>query len=182
MNADTWLDLLNSDWHDPLGSGRHEDRLEDPRWLEGFISRSNLDLRGVPRRLLVPALRRLRETMRSIVDRIVAGKKSRTGDWSGLSAYLENVPFIRKVRANETGLELVEISVSDKLEVCLASLARSFVETIAQGDISRLKVCRNKDCRWVYLDASRNRSRRWCETTCGNLMKVRRYRERQRKK
>jgi predicted RNA-binding Zn ribbon-like protein len=61
------------------------------------------------------------------------------------------------------------------------AVARSFAESIIREDLSRLKVCQNKDCLWVFMEASRNRSRRWCEDTCGNLMKVRRYRDRHRK-
>lgn len=41
----------------------------------------------------------------------------------------------------------------------------------------RVKVCENPQCRWLFLDHSRNRSRQWCEaTTCGNRERVRRFR------
>lgn len=43
----------------------------------------------------------------------------------------------------------------------------------------RLKRCENPRCGWLYLDRSRNRSRRWCEmATCGNRAKARRYKQR----
>lgn len=45
----------------------------------------------------------------------------------------------------------------------------------------RLKVCRNDACRWVYYDASRNRSGHWCTMkVCGNRIKARAYRARTR--
>lgn len=45
----------------------------------------------------------------------------------------------------------------------------------------RLKACRSLDCGWVFLDASRNSSRRWCEMAgCGNRAKGRAFRERSR--
>jgi predicted RNA-binding Zn ribbon-like protein len=182
MKTAVWLDLLNSDWHDQLGSGRREDRLDNRRWLEEFISRWDLDLRGVPRPRVVRAFRKLRDTLRPIVDRSVAGKEIRRADWSGLNSYLERVPFVRRVLVSGSKAEVVEVPAAGKLAAQLAALAGSFAETLASGDVSRLKVCQNKDCRWVYMDASRNRSRRWCETSCGNLMKVRRYRERQRRR
>jgi predicted RNA-binding Zn ribbon-like protein len=63
----------------------------------------------------------------------------------------------------------------------LSEIASSFVELLARGDSDRLKVCDNPECRFVFYDASKNRSRRWCaHTTCGNRHKVRRFRERQR--
>ncbi|TMC65135.1 MAG: CGNR zinc finger domain-containing protein [Chloroflexota bacterium] len=38
--------------------------------------------------------------------------------------------------------------------------------------------CENPDCRWVYYDESANQNRRWCEDSCANLMRVRRFRAR----
>ena len=64
----------------------------------------------------------------------------------------------------------------------LGEVAASFAELLATGDPTRIKVCANRDCGWVMYDESRNRTRRWCESTgCGNLIKVRRYRERHRR-
>jgi predicted RNA-binding Zn ribbon-like protein len=46
----------------------------------------------------------------------------------------------------------------------------------------RLKRCANTDCGWVFVDASKNQSRQWCEMrTCGNRANLRRYRERLRR-
>ena len=45
---------------------------------------------------------------------------------------------------------------------------------------SRIKVCANGPCDWLFLDTSRNGKRRWCRmNVCGNATKVRRFRERQ---
>ena len=46
----------------------------------------------------------------------------------------------------------------------------------------RLRRCANEDCRWLILDTTRNGTRTWCHSTlCGNKMRVRRFRARQRK-
>ena len=48
-----------------------------------------------------------------------------------------------------------------------------------QGTWSRLKVCANSDCRWVFYDRSRNRQGHWCEmAVCGNRLKNRAFRAR----
>ncbi len=181
MDRDIWIDLLNSDWHDHLGTGAREDRLENPRWLDGYLSRWGLDLGGVPGERIRLGFRRLRESIRAIADRIVARKKVPAADWHRLNAYLERVSFIRRVRVKGSEAEIVESPIGEKLNVAMAAVARSFAESMAREDLSRLKICQNKDCLWVFMDASRNRSRRWCEDTCGNLMKVRRYRDRHKK-
>jgi predicted RNA-binding Zn ribbon-like protein len=42
---------------------------------------------------------------------------------------------------------------------------------------SRIKACRSDDCRWAFVDDSRNRSRAWCSmAVCGNRAKARAYR------
>ncbi len=44
----------------------------------------------------------------------------------------------------------------------------------------RLKACRRDDCRWIFLDQSKNHSGTWCTSEgCGALMKARAYRRRQ---
>lgn len=49
-----------------------------------------------------------------------------------------------------------------------------------QGIWGRLKICFSDDCAWAYYDGSKNRSRTWCEYGCGNKIKTRAYRARQR--
>jgi predicted RNA-binding Zn ribbon-like protein len=50
---------------------------------------------------------------------------------------------------------------------------------MADGTWSRMKACRAEDCRWVFLDTAKNRSRAWCSMqSCGNRAKVAAYRER----
>jgi predicted RNA-binding Zn ribbon-like protein len=46
--------------------------------------------------------------------------------------------------------------------------------------LERVRECANHDCGWLFLDLSRNRSRKWCDmSSCGNRAKVRRFRERE---
>jgi predicted RNA-binding Zn ribbon-like protein len=45
----------------------------------------------------------------------------------------------------------------------------------------RVKACRGDDCRWVFIDGSRNTSRRWCAmAACGNRAKTAAFRDRHR--
>ena len=44
---------------------------------------------------------------------------------------------------------------------------------------SRLKICANPDCRWVFYDRSHSRRGAWCDmASCGNLIKNRNLRAR----
>src|SRR5215217_6107360 len=53
-------------------------------------------------------------------------------------------------------------------------VAHAATRLLTSGDLDRLKLCAG--CYWVFLDASRNRSRRWCTMeVCGTDEKKRRY-------
>jgi predicted RNA-binding Zn ribbon-like protein len=58
--------------------------------------------------------------------------------------------------------------------------AMAMIDVIRADEMSRLDVCADGDCRGLVLDLSRNRSRRFCSTTCGNRAAVAAYRARQR--
>jgi predicted RNA-binding Zn ribbon-like protein len=53
-------------------------------------------------------------------------------------------------------------------------VAHAATRLLTSGDLDRLKLCAG--CYWIFLDASRNRSRRWCTMeVCGTDAKMRRY-------
>ena len=58
--------------------------------------------------------------------------------------------------------------------------AMAFVDMVRSRELDRLKTCDADDCEDVVVDLSRNRSRRFCESGCGNRENVRAYRDRRR--
>jgi len=62
----------------------------------------------------------------------------------------------------------------------LVETAMAMIDVIRADEMSRLAVCADHTCDAVVLDLSRNRSRRFCSTTCGNRNAVAAYRARQR--
>jgi predicted RNA-binding Zn ribbon-like protein len=59
-------------------------------------------------------------------------------------------------------------------------LARAAARLVESTTLSRVRACAADDCKWWFVDDTKNHSRRWCEMkTCGNRAKLRRYRERQ---
>ena len=57
--------------------------------------------------------------------------------------------------------------------------AMAMVDVIRSDEMSRLSVCADGGCQGLVLDLSRNRSRRFCSTSCGNRNAVAAYRARQ---
>jgi len=62
-----------------------------------------------------------------------------------------------------------------------AATVAALLRATARPGWSRVKACRGDDCRWVFIDGSRNTSRRWCAmANCGNRAKMATFRDRHR--
>ncbi len=60
-----------------------------------------------------------------------------------------------------------------------AHLAMGLAELVVSGESERVRSCASPTCRDVFVDLSRNRSRRYCDSrTCGNRLHVAAYRAR----
>lgn len=65
----------------------------------------------------------------------------------------------------------------DDLDGVLWPVVHAAIELLVSGPLDRVKACAG--CRWLFVDESRNKSRRWCTMEeCGTHEKVRRYLER----
>jgi predicted RNA-binding Zn ribbon-like protein len=178
MSAKMWMEFLNSDRHDYLGAGKRVDSFDDPKWLDEFLKKWGLEMQPGPRVRLLPALRKLRCILQKKADAITLGRPVKGLGLRGLNAYLEKSPLIRRLDVGN-GRAKVKLEPVRRTEASiLAEIVSAFADSLANGEVSRIKVCGNKDCRWIFSDSSKNQTRRWCGPTCGNLMKVRRYRRR----
>jgi predicted RNA-binding Zn ribbon-like protein len=87
------------------------------------------------------------------------------------------------VLAAESGEIRWRWALPTDLERPLWEVARSAVEILTTADADRLRVCRHgtDGCGWVFFDATKNRSRRWCGMAdCGTRAKSRRLTDRRR--
>ncbi|HEY6924978.1 MAG TPA: CGNR zinc finger domain-containing protein [Steroidobacteraceae bacterium] len=59
------------------------------------------------------------------------------------------------------------------------ALAESVSHILLSSNIARVRTCAADTCRWLFLDTSKNHTRRWCNMrVCGNRMKARRFQAR----
>jgi predicted RNA-binding Zn ribbon-like protein len=55
-------------------------------------------------------------------------------------------------------------------------MAQSAADLLTSPELKIVRFCEAPDCEWLFLDHSRNRSRRWCDMKiCGNRQKARRH-------
>lgn len=84
------------------------------------------------------------------------------------------------VRHDHWGWHLHATSPTQPLATRLGvEAAMAFVDVVRGGEIGRLRVCEGEACQDVVVDLSKNRSRRYCESGCGNRVHVAAYRARQ---
>lgn len=173
-----YLDILHSDWHDYRGSGLDEDRLLKPGWLEQVLARWGLSISDPPLASDITEMHELRTLMEHIVQSLIQRQTPEEMDLAALNAYLEAAPArpqLIRGRDNEH-YQLLQLPLRSDWSWVLGKVAVSFAELLAQHDTTRIKQCDNPDCRWIYYDESANQTRRWCEDSCANLMRVRKHR------
>lgn len=175
------LDVLNSDWHDSRVSGRDEDRLEQAGWLEQLAARWGFATGTSSDASVVEDIRSLRSLMQRIVWGLRQEQDSVEDDLALLNIYLEVIPTKWHLASNGANFQLKQIPLNSGWPELLGETALSFARLLME-DPTRIKQCENADCRWFYYDESANQSRRWCDDSCANLMRVRRYRTRHRYK
>jgi predicted RNA-binding Zn ribbon-like protein len=155
------------------GYGRLAELIGDAGWLadaEGLELAAEADPAAAEQ-----ALARtidLREALFRLFSAVAAGVPVDEGDRRSLNdAMAEALPHVRlddQLRAvwdDPTALDLPRWQAA-------ASAGR----LLTAEDLSRLKQCPGERCGWVFVDDSRNRSRRWCEPNqCGNRERVRAY-------
>lgn len=179
------IDFLNSDWRDWRGSGRREDRLRKTEWLQSFLEAWGLQapLPHFTDDPQIAVLVELRISLRRMVEAVARGEDITSEDLAELNRVMAMAPSHQRIELRENEYRLEQVSDTMGWNLVMARIVESFADLLVHQEKRRLKICDNQDCQWVYYDESRNRVRRWCDDkACGNLMKVRRFRERQKEK
>ena len=94
--------------------------------------------------------------------------------------YARTAPFARLASTPE-GFAWSLDAAGSALDAALRPIVESAVGLLTSSKLARVRRCGNSTCYWLFLDETKNCSRRWCEmASCGNLIKVRRHRAKHR--
>jgi predicted RNA-binding Zn ribbon-like protein len=122
----------------------------------------------------------LREAIFRLMSAMVAGRDRASGDLAILNAEVAaGAPYLA-VAATEAGHVWVwQLGDTPRLDRPLWALARSAADLLTSEQMSRVRECAGHTCEWLFIDQSRNQSRRWCDMAdCGNRAKARRHQAR----
>lgn len=145
--------------------------------------RAEAESRPADAALVLAHVLELREALYRLFSAIAAGREPAAGDLDVLNAYLAEAATAapRRVVRGEAGWEWGWQEGAEPLATPLWPAVWAAGELLTAGDLTRVKECAGEGCNWLFVDLSRNRSRRWCAMKdCGNRAKARRHYARQR--
>lgn len=123
----------------------------------------------------------LRALLGRLTDTVAAGRQLSPAELGDLNAVAGRLPVRGQIVAEPDGGYVVAFDPVggrrvDRLERILAG---SFGSLLRRSRPPRLKRCADESCRRAFVDETRSRTRRWCDSrTCGNRARVRRHRSR----
>lgn len=120
----------------------------------------------------------LRETMFGIFKAVIEQRRPDPQDLSTLNRELRVARAHEQLAAAPHFAWRWEAGPSE-LDRVLWPVARSAADLLIAPELARVRQCPGEECGWLFLDLSRSGRRQWCDMAdCGNLAKVRRFRER----
>ena len=118
----------------------------------------------------------LRESIWAVFSALASGDTPRDADLALIGDAAASGAARSRLVYDRDGVGWSLPSDSDDLERPLWDIARSAADLLTSGEHDRIKECASTTCEWVFLDRSRNGSRRWCDMSdCGNRAKARRF-------
>ena len=173
------LQILNTV---PLVDGELVDSLQSDgdvlRWLAQAGWPVTKELSNLRPSSLLNAARKLRETIRTLVERRKAEKRL---DVSTLNEFLSESRSYLELATDKNGsTHLTRRWKRRTPEEVLAPLAEAAAEFLTTADFDLVRRCESEDCVLWFYDQTKSHRRRWCSmATCGNRHKVAAFRKRQ---
>jgi predicted RNA-binding Zn ribbon-like protein len=124
----------------------------------------------------------LREAIYRLFAAVAAGERPPPSDLARLNESVARALGRLRVADSADGPHWTWEADATALDRVLWPVSRSAAELLTSDDLLRVRECASATCHWLFLDGSRNRSRRWCDmNVCGNRDKVRRHYRRTRR-
>jgi predicted RNA-binding Zn ribbon-like protein len=122
----------------------------------------------------------MREVMYRAFSAIAQGKSASAGDLGLMNDFaIEALRHRCLARANGGYRWEWRSNGKQPLERIPWAVAQAAADLLTSPELQLVRFCEAPDCEWLFLDHSRNHSRRWCDmTSCGNRQKARRHYQR----
>jgi predicted RNA-binding Zn ribbon-like protein len=140
------------------------------------VARLSALLKASQERSLSSAIE-LREMLARIFYRLLEGRAPAPEDRMALECWSAACMRHRELRWQDERLVWRWKTLDADPDAPALLIAERALKLLTDEQPARLHACASDTCRWLFLDTSKNRTRRWCDMkTCGNRAKARRYR------
>jgi predicted RNA-binding Zn ribbon-like protein len=157
-----------------VNTGEPPDTLTSVADVDAFYAEHGYTGRHDRTRVELAQLRELRPVLREL---LLAPRDMAAEQVNAILAQTRALPQLRRHDEQDWHLHLL-VGEAPLAERIAAETAMAMVDVIRADEHSRISVCADDGCLGLALDLSRNRSRRFCSTTCANRHAVAAYRAR----
>ncbi len=118
----------------------------------------------------------LRGALHHLFSARLLNRKPAASDLATLNEFLAEALSLGQLRSVGNGYARDWEAKEEDLAQMLFPIARSAADLLISPDLARLRKCEGENCGWLFVDTSKNSSRRWCSMEdCGNRAKARRH-------
>jgi predicted RNA-binding Zn ribbon-like protein len=134
------------------------------------------DASQAARAQVLDQVRELRETLAGVAYAQLDRKEIATANLAILEEHFKQAGSHRHLIADPLDLAWSWRGLGSQVAAPLWLLAQAAAELMLSDRATHLRSCSSDTCRWLFLDTSKNHTRRWCDMkVCGNRMKARRF-------
>jgi predicted RNA-binding Zn ribbon-like protein len=120
----------------------------------------------------------MREALYHIFSAIIHHRTPSTVDIDKLNTEMSTAMTHIRLKPARPTSSWIRTFEDIRLDKMLWSVIQSATELLTSDKLDRIRECQGKNCGWLFLDNSRNRTRKWCDMKdCGNIVKAQRHYE-----
>jgi predicted RNA-binding Zn ribbon-like protein len=132
------------------------------------------------RETILQQVRYLREALAAVSYAQLDGQEPDAASLATLEDHFKQAAAHRHLVAENIQLAWNWSGLSREIAAPWWLLSQAAADLVLSDQSAHIRCCSSETCRWLFLDTSKNHTRRWCEMkTCGNRMKARRFHARQ---
>jgi predicted RNA-binding Zn ribbon-like protein len=121
----------------------------------------------------------LRESVYQIFSAIASHQEPNAPDMQILSQAMSSFSSKTELAWTSNKATWQWVDEEDNLEKIVWQVMQSCVDLLISDQLNRVRECEAGSCGWLFIDHSKNGSRRWCDMkVCGNREKAKRFYER----
>jgi len=122
----------------------------------------------------------LRESLYRVLAAAAVGGRPAAADLAVLNAHVAASYAHARLTPQHGGFGMTfDAPAASLVQPIAGPVVRAAVDLLTGPSHARVRICADRSCGWLFLDATRSGTRRWCDMkVCGNRNKVRTFRAR----